>query len=323
MSKFPVSQATAKTRTNPCSMRPSVRASMSAVPPANVRSQARSAVSTASQRPPTSATTSNTAPIRYSRRRPPPERLTQSRRVGCQPAFDLRAVHGERFLTRRLEAHDEHRLRIRGTQQPPSFREGDAHAVERKDRILRGEILGGALDDVELLLVRAVNAQLGRGVRLRQIGQELGQWAALARDVGEQPRGGEEGVVESVPVAAEEHVAAHFTRERCADLFHLLLDEGVTGLPHHRFEPGLLEHLRQHFRALHIEDDGLPLPHATREISAKQYEELIAEHRLPALVHGADTIAIAVEGDAELGLLQFDGGLEVVEVFEHGRIWMV
>src|SRR2546426_6115085 len=59
-------------------MRPSVRASMSAVPPAKVRSQARSAVSTASQRPPTSATTSNTAPIRYSRRRP--DRLTQSRR---------------------------------------------------------------------------------------------------------------------------------------------------------------------------------------------------------------------------------------------------
>src|SRR2546423_2601738 len=182
MRRLPVSQATAKTRTNPCSIRPRVRASMSAVPPATVRPHARSAVPTASQRPPTSATTSNTAPIRYSRRRA--ARLTGSRRVGCQPAFDLRTIRGQRLLARGLEAHDEYRLRIRRTQQSPPFWEGDAHAVQRKHRILRREVLGGALDDVELLFVRTIDPKLGRRVCLRQIGEQLRQWATLARDVG-------------------------------------------------------------------------------------------------------------------------------------------
>src|SRR5438094_10648634 len=46
------------------------------------------------------------------------------------------------------------------------------------------------------------------------------------RQVAQQPRGGEQGVVEAVPVAGEEHVAAHLPCERRVQLLHPLLDEG-------------------------------------------------------------------------------------------------
>ena len=118
-------------------------------------------------------------------------------------------------------------------------------------------------------------------------------------------------------------MAAHFAGERRADLFHLLLDEGVSRLPHHRLESGLLEHLRQHFGAFHIEDDGFPLPQAAHEIATEQDEQLIAEHRLPALIDRANAVAVAIEGDAELRLLLLHGRLEVVEVLEHRGIGMV
>ena len=97
----------------------------------------------------------------------------------------------------------------------------------------------------------------------------------------------------------------------------------MTRLPHHRLESGLLEHLRQHFGAFHIEDDGFPLPEAAHEIATEQDEQLIAEHRLPALIYRANAVAVAIEGDAELGLVLLHGCLEVVEVLEHRGIGMV
>ena len=152
---------------------------------------------------------------------------------------------------------------------------------------------------------------------LRQIGEEARQRPALRGDIGQQPRGGEQGIVEAEPVAAEKDVTAHLARERRAGLLHLLLDQRVARLPHQGHEAGALQHLRQHLGALDVEDDRLAGAEAPRQIAAEQHEQLVAEHRLASLVHRPDAVAVAVERDAELGVLLHDGGLQVLQVLEH------
>ena len=77
-------------------------------------------------------------------------------------------------------------------------------------------MLGRARHDGELAAVGAVHPQLGRGHGLRQVREQSRERPAPVGDVAQQPRGCEQGVVETVPVAAKEHVAAHLARERRA-----------------------------------------------------------------------------------------------------------
>jgi len=42
--------------------------------------------------------------------------------------------------------------------------------------------------------------------------------------------------------------------------------------------------------------------HATRQVAAEQHQQLIAEHGATLLVHRADAIAVAVEGDPSSAL---------------------
>src|SRR5207247_1703803 len=103
-------------------------------------------------------------------------------------------------------------------------------------------------------------------------------------------------------------------RERRMQLLHLLLDEGVTRLPHHGLEPGALELPRQDLRALHVEDDASPAPAAAGEIAAQQHQELVTEQSPPPLVDRADPVAVAVERDPELGALAPHRRLQVAQV---------
>jgi len=57
--------------------------------------------------------------------------------------------------------------------------------------------------------------------------------------------------------------------------------------------------------------------------AAEQYEQLIPEHRAPLLVHGADTVAVAVESDAELSPLATHRRLQVAQIFDHRGIGMM
>src|SRR5467141_3435773 len=98
--------------------------------------------------------------------------VSRSYAVRRQPALDLGAIRVERLRACRFETHDQYGLRVRGAQQSPPFRERDAHAVERRDGILRGKLLRRLLDDVELLLVGTVDAYFGRGVGFREVGEE-------------------------------------------------------------------------------------------------------------------------------------------------------
>src|SRR5207245_11366797 len=94
-------------------------------------------------------------------------------------------------------------------------------------------------------------------------------------------------------------------------------------LPHRRPEPGAHEFLRWHLGALHVEDHRMPRPDAAREVAGEEHQQLIAEHDAALLVYGADAVAVAVERDAELGLLADDCGPQVAQVLEHGGIGMV
>src|SRR2546425_8634484 len=80
---------------------------------------------------------------------------------------------------------------------------------------------------------------------------------------------------------------------------------------------------REHRGALHVEDHRMPRPHAAREVAGEEHQQLIAEHDAALLVYGADAVAVAVERDAELGLLADDCGPQVAQVLEHGGIGMV
>src|SRR5437667_1758778 len=51
----------------------------------------------------------------------------------------------------------------------------------------------------------------------------------------------------------------------------------MAGLPHDGLEPGLLQHLRQHLRALYVEDHRLALAHAAHEVASERSEEHTSE----------------------------------------------
>ena len=127
----------------------------------------------------------------------------------------------------------------------------------------------------------------------------------------DQPGRGEQRIIEPEPVAAEEHVSAHLTGERCLEVEHFLLDQGVACLPHHGLEARPLELLRQHVRALYIEDDREACANPARQVAREQHQELVAEYGIPAFVHHADPVAVAVEPDSQLGLFPHDRGLQV------------
>ncbi len=94
-------------------------------------------------------------------------------------------------------------------------------------------------------------------------------------------------------------------------------------LPHHRLGPGFPERGREHFRALDVEDHRRPLAEAAHGVAAQDHQELVAPDDLAGLVHGADPVGVAVEGDAELRAGAAHGLLEILQVLGHGRVGMV
>src|SRR4029077_6413777 len=75
--------------------------------------------------------------------------------------------------------------------------------------------------------------------------------------------------------------------------------------------------------ALHVEDHRLPRPHAAGQVAAEQHQQLVAEHGATLLVHRADAIAVAVEGDPQLRLVAADGRLQIAKILDHGGIGMM
>ena len=60
-----------------------------------------------------------------------------------------------------------------------------------------------------------------------------------------------------------------------------------------------------------------------QHVAAQHDEDLVARQDLARIVHQADPVGIAVEGDADIGLLRRDGGDQLVEILRNGRIGMM
>ena len=97
----------------------------------------------------------------------------------------------------------------------------------------------------------------------------------------------------------------------------------MPGLPHDRPRAGGRERGGQHLGALHVEDDGRAGTEAADGVAAEDDQQLIAVDDLAGLVHRADAVGVAVEGDAQLGTRPPDLGLEVAQVLGNRRIRMV
>ena len=80
--------------------------------------------------------------------------------------------------------------------------------------------------------------------------------------------------------------------------------------------------LDQPLRALDVEDD-LGARHARQHVAGQQREQLVAVDDAPVAVHRADAIGVAVEADAEVGLLALHRRLQVHQQRGHGGIRQV
>ena len=183
----------------------------------------------------------------------------------------------------------------------------------------RADLVG----DLELTLIRAGEADLRRAHRARQ-GRPLSAASerpspAISRS---SRRGGIERIVESVVAVGEEDVAAHLPGERCAHLGHLRLDRRVARAPHQGRAAEAGDFVEQDPARLDVADDGGTRPFA-QYLAGEQGHELIAPKDLAGSVHDSDSVAIAIEGDAEFAALGPHGIDQLRQVLRHRGIRMV
>src|SRR5688500_18354679 len=91
-----------------------------------------------------------------------------------EPAFHVRANRLEALGRPRLEPADEDGLRVRRAHETPTVAEEDARAVDVDHVVRLLVVLRRPGHDLELLGVRAVDADLRRRDELRHVGEQLG-----------------------------------------------------------------------------------------------------------------------------------------------------
>src|SRR5690348_16252872 len=79
--------------------------------------------------------------------------------LGAEPSLELLADGAQPLGGSRLEAHHEHRLRIRRAEQPPSIAEAHTRAVDIHHLVLRLEVPHRVVDHLEHDLLRDVYAE--------------------------------------------------------------------------------------------------------------------------------------------------------------------
>src|SRR6185437_1994494 len=127
---------------------------------------------------------------------------------------------------------------------------------------------------------------------------------------------------EAVPAFIEVHVPGHLARERSVHLVHLLFDERVPRLPHHRYAARLLNRIWQRLRALHVEDYRCVL-HASKDIARIQEQQIISPDDVTVPLNDADPVSVAVERNAEIVAALVHLVDEIFEILRNGRVRMV
>ena len=136
----------------------------------------------------------------------------------------------------------------------------------------------------------------------------------------EQTRRAVQGVVEAVKPLGEEHVARHLASYRCVGLVHLLLDQRVASLPHHRYTTSFLDRLGKCLRCFDVEDDRLTLARARQDLARVDDKQIVTPDNLASIVDHANAIGVAIEGDANVGTIFLYRGDQILKVFWNCRI---
>ncbi len=226
-----------------------------------------------------------------------------------------------------LEAQHQNRRRVAAADQAEAVGEVHAQAVARADLAAvepqppvghAGQQFG---HHAVVLALGAGHVELGRAVARGQR-VEHGARIVVARQDLEQARRRVGGVVEPVPALPEEQVPAHFAGERRTGLAQLGLDQRVAGLPQQRHAAGLADGHRQALAALDVVDDlraGVPREDVARE----QHDLAVGVDDVAAAGDHAEPVAVAVEGQAELGAGGVHHGLQHLEVLGLARVGVV
>src|SRR3546814_9323143 len=74
---------------------------------------------------------------------------------------------------------------------------------------------------------------------------------------------------------------------------------------------------------LHFTSPMIVAPGARFNRSRARNSRIWSPHRMRLGVHHAETVAVAVEGDAEIAVLGAHRGLELLQVLRHGRVGVV
>src|SRR6266481_6451920 len=242
---------------------------------------------------------------------------------GAEPTLHLGLNPLQLLFRSRLEPHDEHGLSVRCSDEPPAIAEEDSSAVDGDDFVFGAEVFRGFLDNAELLVVGAFDPDFGGGNEAGNVSQQIPDAFPRICDDAKQPRRSVERVIESIKSLGEEHVPGHLACNRRAGLVHLPLDERVARLPHDGDSACLLNRLRQCLGCLHVENDCLALPRARQYVARIDDQDVVPPDYLAGVVDHADAVRVAIERNADVGVVLFHGGDQILDVFWDSGIRVV
>src|SRR5437879_3403792 len=108
-------------------------------------------------------------------------------------------------------------------------------------------------------------------------------------------------------------MAAHLAGQQRAGLFDFLFDVRVAGLAHDRLAAQALNFLEENVASLHVSDDGSAWM-ALQNVFGEYAEQLIAPNYPACGINRSDSVAIAVEGYANIALFLFYRGDQLLQV---------
>src|SRR6185503_20512687 len=243
--------------------------------------------------------------------------------LGAEPPFHLILDGSQSLSGPRLEPHHDNRLRVRRANQTPAVAEQNSRAVNGDDVIPGREMSYRLFDDAELDVIVTIDANLRRRHEAGYVREKIAHRFAGRGDDVKQAGGSVQSVVEPVKPFREEHVARHLAADRRVRLVHLVFDQRMAGLPHHRNATRFRNGFRQRLRRLDIENDRLTLSSALERITSVDDQQVVAPDNLAGAIDDADAIRVTVEGDPDVGPLLFHGRDQVLEIPGDCRIRVV
>ena len=156
------------------------------------------------------------------------------------------------------------------------------------------------------------------GKRIHEFGDRLATLYHLRDDAD----GGIDGVIKPQIIVGDEDMARHFSGKRGLELLHPLLHMTMASLPDLRGGACALDEPQCRFRGFHVQQDRRArMP--CGDILCQKRGQQVARH-LPALaIDNADSVAVTVETDAEIGAGRRDLGPQQLECFRVDRVRMV